>query len=75
MEKENVKRLAKKFLDVADRLNEGVSRYLNGSPAQEDENDYCTVKRAEREFIDAANALYDGRWECCLNYELAESFL
>lgn len=72
---ENVKSAAREFLQIADKLNEKVSRFLDFSNDPEDVAAYDTVKAAEKKFIDAANAYYGENWECCLNYELAESFI
>ena len=73
---EKVKAAAAKFLKIADELNEKVSRYIDGSEAPEDTAAYMKVREADKEFIDAVNAAYEGNgYEYGLNYELAESFI
>ncbi len=71
----NIKKLAEKFLDIADELNEQVSAYINGSNSPAAERAYHRVLDAEAEFIKAVNSAYGEHWKVCLNYELAESFL
>lgn len=74
--KEELKKAAKSFLDIADELNEKVSRYFDGSEKKEDEEAYWTVREADKKFIDALNSYYPGEgYEYGLNYELAESCL
>lgn len=70
-----VKDAARRFLDVADALNVRVSRFLDGSAEPADANAYRKVIEAEKKFIDCANEYYGESWQCCLNYELAESFI
>lgn len=73
---EDVKKAAKKFLKIADKLNEGVSNYLCGSNNQQDFEDYFAVKQADKKFIDTVNEFYGCReYEYGLNYELAYSFI
>ena len=72
---DEIKNLAANFLNVADRLNESVSRYINGSDAESNERAYRDVLGAEKKFIDAVNAYYGEKFKCELNYELAESFI
>lgn len=69
---ENVQKLASKFLAIADKLNDNVSRYLNGSNDVEDIRAYEAVKVADKKFIDALNDFYGCKdYEYGLNYELA----
>lgn len=70
-----VARLAKKFLSIADELNEKVSRYFDGSNASEDVRAYEIVREADKKFVDALNELWGERYQYGLNYELAECFL
>lgn len=70
-----VARLAKKFLSIADELNEKVSRYFDGSNASEDVRAYEMVREADKKFVDALNELWGERYRYGLNYELAEYFL
>lgn len=70
-----VARLAENFLNLADELNEKVSRYLDGSNASEDVRAYEIVREADRKFVDSLNDLWDERYQYGLNYELAECFL
>lgn len=70
-----VKEAAKKFLEIADKLNEKVSRYFNGSESKDDENAYWQVREADKKFIDALNSYYEESYSYGLNYELAESFI
>ncbi len=70
-----VKEAAKKFIEIADELNEKVSRYFNGSESKDDENAYWAVREADKKFIDALNSYYEESYEYGLNYELAESFI
>jgi hypothetical protein len=69
------KELAARFLEIADQMNEAVSRYIDGSNAAEDENAYWMVREADRAFIDAIREEYGEKYEYGLNYELAESFV
>ena len=71
----NTKALAEKFLAIADKMNEAVSRYIDGSNDPADAAAYRAVREADREFIDAIRAEYGERYEYGLNYELAESFI
>lgn len=74
--KEELKKAAQSFLNIADELNEKVSRYFDGSDKKEDEDAYWTVREADKKFIDALNSYYPGEgYEYGLNYELAESCL
>lgn len=71
-----VQKLALKFLAVADKLNDNVSRYLDGSDNIEDIRAYEIVKAADKKFIDAVNDFYGCKdYEYGLNYELAEACL
>lgn len=73
---ENVKKLAVKFLAIADKLNVNVSRYLNGSNDIKDIRAYDLVRAADKKFIDALNDFYGCKdYEYGLNYELAETYL
>lgn len=71
----NTIELAKRFLEIADELNEAVSRYIDGSNAPEDEKAYWIVRDADRAFIDSLRNEYGESYEYGLNYELAESFI
>lgn len=69
---ENVKKLATEFLAIADKLNDNVSRYLEGSNDIKDIRAYEVVKAADKKFIDALNDFYGCKdYEYGLNYELA----
>lgn len=73
---EQLKESAKRFLEIADELNEKVSAYINGSNKKDVEQAYWTVREADKKFIDNLNSYYPGEgYEYGLNYELAESFL
>lgn len=73
---EQLKESAKRFLEIADELNEKVSAYINGSNKKDAEQAYWTVREADKKFIDNLNLYYPGEgYEYGLNYELAESFL
>lgn len=63
------------FLDVADRLNEEVSAYINGSNEASHEAAYHTVKDANSIFIQLYNMYYNENNVPSLDYELAESFI
>lgn len=64
------------FLDVADRLNEEVTAYINGSHEASHEAAYHTVKDANSIFIQLYNIMYYGENRTpSLDYELAESFM
>ena len=64
------------FLDVADRLNEEVSAYINGSHEASHEAAYHTVMDANSIFIQLYNIMYYGENRTpSLDYELAESFI
>lgn len=69
------KELAARFLEIADELNEAVSRYIDGSNDPADARAYQIVRDADRAFIDAIREDYGERYEYGLNYELAESFI
>lgn len=73
MKYENVVRLAKEFLDVADELQEKVSNYINGSNGEEDVMAYNVVRKADRAFVKAYNAYWGENHEEGLNYDLATS--
>lgn len=72
---EQVKEAASNFLAIADKLNEKVSRYINGSNEDADAKAYWTVRDADRVFINAVNSYYNDNYKFGLNYELAESFV
>ena len=73
---EQLKESAKKFLEIADELNEKVSAYFDGSDSKEAEKAYWEVREADKTFIDNLNSYYPGNgYKYGLNYELAESFL
>ena len=64
------------FLDVADRLNEEVSAYINGSHEAIHEAAYHTVMDANSIFIQLYNIMYYNENRTpSLDYELAESFM
>ena len=63
------------FLDVADRLNEEVTAYINGSHEAIHEAAYHTVKDANSIFIQLYNMYYNENRVPSLDYELAESFV
>lgn len=67
---------ARAFLNLADELNQQVTRYIDGSNEHEDFIAYYKVKQADRAFIDALND-YAGSvdYTSGLNYELAKSVL
>ena len=67
---------ATNFLDVADRLNEEVSAYINGSHEAIHEAAYHTVMDANSIFIQLYNIMYYNENRTpSLDYELAESFM
>ena len=66
---------ATNFLDVADRLNEEVSAYINGSHEAIHEAAYHTVMDANSIFIQLYNMYYNENRTPSLDYELAESFV
>ena len=63
------------FLDVADRLNEEVSAYINGSHEAIHDAAYHTVMDANSIFIQLYNMYYNENRTPSLDYELAESFM
>ena len=63
------------FLDVADRLNEEVSPYINVSHEAIHEAAYHTVMDANSIFIQLYNMYYNESRTPSLDYELAESFV
>lgn len=63
---------ARTFLVLADKLNEEVSAYLDGSNELEAEAAYIAVKESEAVFLKYSNAYWDENRRPCLNYELAE---
>ena len=63
------------FLDIADRLNEEVSAYLNGSHEAIHEAAYHTVMDANSIFIQLYNMYFNENRTPSLDYELAESFI
>lgn len=64
------------FLDVADRLNEEVTAYMNGSHEASHEAAYHMVMDANSIFIQLYNIMYYGENRTpSLDYELAESFI
>lgn len=67
---------ARAFLVLADKLNEEVSAYIDGSNNPEAETAYNAVKDAEAVFLRYYCAYWDEpRRRPCLGYELAESSL
>ena len=73
--RKEMQRLAKRFLNIADTLNEKVSNYLDGSDSYEDYKAYTEVKNAEADFLSAYNQIYEEGVKPALNYEIAESVL
>lgn len=69
-----VQKLAVKFLETADALNEKVSAYIDGSHNASDFAAYDKVKAANAEFLKAYSS-YTGEplRNSELNYELAEA--
>ena len=66
---------AANFLNIADRLNEEVSAYINGSHEASHEAAYRTVKDANSIFIQLYNMYYNENRVPSLDYELAESII
>lgn len=67
---------ARAFLVLADKLNEEVSAYIDGSDNPEAEAAYNAVKDAEAVFLEYYCAYWgEPRRRPCLGYELAESSL
>ena len=67
---------ARAFLVLADKLNEQVSAYIDGSNNPEAEAAYIAVKESEAVFLRYYCAYWDEpRRRPCLGYELAESSL
>ena len=62
-------------LNIADRLNEEVTAYLNGSHEASHEAAYHTVMDANSIFIQLYNMYYNENRVPSLDYELAESFM
>ena len=73
--RKEMQRLAKRFLNIADKLNEKVSNYLDGSDSYEDYKAYTEVKNAEADFLAIYNQIYEEGIKPALNYEIAESVL
>lgn len=73
--RKEMQRLAKRFLNIADKLNEKVSNYLDGSDSYEDYKAYTEVKNAEADFLSVYNQIYEEGIKPALNYEIAESVL
>ena len=64
------------FLGVADRLNEEVRAYINGSHEASHEAAYHMVMDANSIFIQLYNIMYYGENRVpSLDYDLAESFI
>ena len=63
------------FLDVADRLNEEVTAYINGSHEASHGAAYHMVMDANSIFIQLYNMYFDENRTPSLDYELAESFI
>lgn len=71
-----LRELADRFLETADRLNERVSAYLDGSDKNEDIKAYHEVIEANATFNRAyANYYGEPMMKPSLDYELAESVL
>ena len=66
---------ATNFLNIADRLNEEVSAYINGSHEASHEAAYHMVMDANSIFIQLYNMYYNENRTPSLDYELAESFI
>ena len=66
---------ATNFINIADRLNEEVSAYINGSHEASHEAAYHMVKDANSIFIQLYNMYFDENRVPSLDYELAESFM
>ena len=66
---------ATNFLNIADRLNEEVTAYINGSHEAIHEAAYHTVMDANSIFIQLYNMYYNENRTPSLDYELAESFV
>lgn len=67
---------ARAFLLLADKLNEDVSAYIDGSNRPEAEAAYIAVKESEAVFLKYYCAYWgEPRRRPCLDYELAESTL
>lgn len=73
--RKEMQRLAKRFLNIADKLNEKVSNYLDGSDSYVDYKAYTEVKNAEADFLAIYNQIYEEGIKPALNYEIAESVL
>lgn len=67
---------ARAFLVLADKLNEEVSAYIDGSNKPEAEAAYMSVKESEANFLKYFCAYWGEPRRCpCLDYELAEYVL
>lgn len=66
---------ATNFLNIADRLNEEVTAYINGSHEASHEAAYHMVMDANNIFIQLYNMYYNENRVPSLDYELAESFM
>lgn len=66
---------ATNFLNIADRLNEEVSAYINGSHEASHEAAYYMVMDANSIFIQLYNMYFHENRTPSLDYELAESFM
>lgn len=66
---------ATNFLNIADRLNEEVTAYINGSHEASHEAAYHMVMDANSIFIQLYNMYYGENRTPSLDYELAESFI
>lgn len=73
--RDEIKKLAKRFIKVADKYNNGVSNYLDGSNEKADIDAYIKVKSYYRDFINAYNEYYEDNFDDSLNYELVFSIL
>lgn len=70
-----LKELAKDFLDFADKENEKISAFLDGSDSHEDADAYFIVKEYETEMTDLYNEIFNEHLKPCLNYDLAYEIL
>lgn len=66
---------ATNFLNIADRLNEEVTAYINGSHEASHEAAYHMVMDANSIFIQLYNMYYNENRTPSLDYDLAESFI
>lgn len=70
-----LQRLAKNFLDTADKFEKKVTNYLCGSNKKSDVDAYNKVKASEVLFLYEYNRVFGENIKAALNYDLAESVL